>query len=893
MRLTIKRTIALAATIAVVALVWRSDYLLFEAPQDLADSAYKSVGRRLSKKENICFAVDFGEARPRERISNLTINAPGTDVARSSKGFVRRFKGDKYSYAETPLPWAIFGDNYSLSIWLRLKKSKLPQAICYSNFAHQETGLRLVDGMMRLYIPQRDGASKMISYEFDSYKRFINLLAVVDSDAGEARLYENGMLKGKVELGPVSLPHHNIEFGKFRWYAVNEPFSGQLKEAVGWRKALTAREVAKVSHSHIASCWRCAPLRQLGWKICDASRNVTSTILKMIDRFNPSLHSRALVKANLPEVNLIFSRRDSRHFINGHDRSLAAGRRIRAAAKPRGVMAQVAGANSAALLRLDGSDTFYPSSKRPSYILELTNGATMRGYKKIRLIPPETLGDQLAKLLVAQRDGERWIPSKNLCRLSINGIPKGAYYFEDYERHGVNAISREKIFPAYIDAGSWFSLFEQRPWLADYSEAIGSEEGEEGFEQLRALLSHDLFHPWSAREWRWHIKEAMLLLPARSVAERLQMDQIGAAPARRGLPVLQIYVPERLAYTRRVEFSAYYYPAVTNSVPLILTGSQAHNSGIRYRGNTSFWRGVKKPLSLKFDEAAELVEDRTSRHLYLLSGYSDSTKLRNRLAYDTFRSWGGPDNPRYAPQIEWAEVFLNGHYIGIYELCTRIDGELLGYDIAPNRQGSTLYKIRPDPMLFAAPETHAYNQVYPRPKKTVVPEPLQELMAFASQSTTAEFRAQVANRIDLRNAVDFLILLNFTQNVDGRYANFNLARDGDANAPFFFIPWDYDHTFADGHLWLSNYLFDRLLDEVPEFVEMLRKRWHELRQTSLREDNVKAQIDSLAQNLAPLMEDEYAVVKKSGVLDYAAEVAKLQQAASENLKTLDLRWGSQ
>ncbi|HPT16869.1 MAG TPA: CotH kinase family protein, partial [Kiritimatiellia bacterium] len=291
---------------------------------------------------------------------------------------------------------------------------------------------------------------------------------------------------------------------------------------------------------------------------------------------------------------------------------------------------------------------------------------------------------------------------------------------------------------------------------------------------------------------------------------------------------LMLWFDEPLSHPRRVEFEAEFHPAGNEGPPRRLRGSQATRGGIKHHGNTSFWEGLKKPLSLRCDEPHRLLDtNAATRHLYLLNGFLDATKMRNKLAFDLFRSFGGPGRPRQAPELDWTEVFVNGRYFGIYEMSTRIDGETLGEKDdgeSETPSGAVLYKIASLQNLFMGSGRRAFEQILPPAAQFPCEEPLREFADFVRRADRETFAREIGDRLDLDNAVDFLLLLYFSGNKDGYDGNFYLARDSAPHARFQFAVWDYDHGFGKRNLAMSNLIIDRFRRDVPGFDERLRAR---------------------------------------------------------------------
>lgn len=956
-----RRTLIGAVALAAFA-IWSSDFLMFEAPGKLADSAYRHLGRRMRKQQQIRFLVSFGEAHPRELIGRTPIHAPGTEISRGRSGRARRFNGSTHTYMESAVTWADLGERYTLSLWMKANPDARDQTIWYANNASTEIGFQLRDGQMVFHIPSGAPVGKSIAYPFTKYGRFVHLAAVVEGAGGAAHLYEDGVLKGSVQLEDVAMLPHNIEFGKFRWCAVIAPFHGSLDEAVAWRRALTPREIASLARTRLPLPLAKAPVSYVLWRLLQAGSTTPATTRKILDLFNPGLHGSRLAATRLPEINLYLSASDQRHFINGHGRSLAAGRRLESASQPRRILTQYARQTVAAKLWLDGSSGNYATTRRPAYILQLPTEAPFNNVSLVRLLPPEAFADSLPRLAQWDANSSRQSPTNILCRLSINGIAKGVYRYESYEQCGIDPNDPIDILhkpPSY--SSSWEMLFQK-----DFEErrtnsaTLTAAETGMRLEQMRRILQCDRFHPWSSREWRWRIRRALQYAPENAASEppgelailgdnpapafivgdldlsvlrtggylcqssrpdiingdgrvtrpagntpvdveleirkavahapTIAYRKFRVMPVARRLPALMLYFREPANPNRRVDFHGLYYEPDETMPPQPLTGGQATGGGLKYRGNTSFWKSRRKSLSLRFDEPEQLVGEHANHYLYLLNGYSDSTKLRNKLAYDLFRSWGTADSPRHAPMVAWAEVFVNGRYCGIYEMCARVDGEMLGYAEKPLDQYAVLYKIHPDKKLFTRPQSSGAIQAFPRLKLEVRAEPLNDLLAFTSQSSPEEFARRIGDWIDLDNAIDFLLLLNFSCNVDGRVTNFYLARDGAKGDRFFFIPWDYDHTFEGRSFWLSNHLFDRLWNEVPDFRVRTGARWRELRKGILADAAVSQRIQAMADQLTAAMPWEYELMEVSAFPSHAAAVGQLHQYVLKNLHALDQRF---
>ncbi|MFI5381070.1 MAG: CotH kinase family protein [Tepidisphaerales bacterium] len=289
------------------------------------------------------------------------------------------------------------------------------------------------------------------------------------------------------------------------------------------------------------------------------------------------------------------------------------------------------------------------------------------------------------------------------------------------------------------------------------------------------------------------------------------------------------------------------------------------NGTIRIRGATS-QAYPKKSFSLALESPVQPPGMPSRSHWILNAAFIDRSLMRHKLAYDLFRSVSAPGQPRHAVASRFVEVHLNGGYQGVYLLMERVDRHLVGF--APfakeDQAHACLFKAVNHDAGFDQPGHGGFVQSEPKPLVMAYWQPLDALNEFISTAPAAEFRKAetgIATRIDLDNAIDFHLLVLVTGNADGITKNFYLARARpDAGAPsprFDFVPWDYDGTFGQNwnatplppELWLSNHLFDRLLED-PDYRRRFAARWQQLREKEFSVRTIQGMIDANAKELA-------------------------------------------
>lgn len=921
-----------------------SDKLLFDYPEKGVRYLLIRIGNGLGSQHGLAFFMSFDEPHPLESVERVPVDCPGTKSVVGSFGRARKINGESSSYIATRVFWdKVKSPDYTLSFWVKVDEPRPNQEIWYSEAGPASIGFKLEDGQMTFFVPSTSTVQK-ISYPFESFKKFVNLVAVVNGTTGEAKLFENGQMKAESAVSVGTLPRRYLEFGKAQWNG----FRGAIDEAALWQHALTDREVRTLARAHLPLLLRLEPLNVTVLKSVQAYRRIVPMVLEAFHKLNPAYNTYLPIKVGLPEVSFHFSNSDSRHFIHAHEESLLSGQRTDRAANFKRVIAQINGKLREVEVSLDDTYNTETPAKRPAYVVQSIPGATNDVIEPVRIYPPEAYS-----LFHPDSPYPAPLDTNSLIRLTIDGNAKGVYCIEPVDRQG----------GAWL-ADDWRKMHNRRfplrnSWGGKLGEdwRLSPEERQANRDRIRHLLSCDFQNPWSPREWSWQIRRQERLfkevefmehgLTAFDVMGRnpspfyiladldltsagvgyvwkssnpklmddagrvtrpagdLPCEVIMTATSRTGkkseyrfrvipdkpkLPALMLHINSPLVKINRLDFSAMFYPAGGQGEPRRLTGFQNTGGGLKHHGNTSYWKAAKKPLSLRFDEPHHLFTKTDTKNLYLLSGYADDTRLRNKFSYDTFRSFSAPDKQRYAPEMAWTEVFINGDYYGVFETCTRVHGTLLGTKDKPDDPRNTplLFKIRSVIPLFANTDVDIFEAILPGADDLSRRDAVLGLMQFTSGSDSETFKRDIAKHIDVDNLIDFTLLLNFAGNEDGRVTNFYLARGAAEDSPFFLIPWDYDKTFRERFLFLGNHLIGRMQSDYPGFNDHLIRRWSELRATVLSDQAVDNRITTMENELVGYMDWEYELIKMpAGTPSYAATVAEFRRIVKIRLKNMD------
>ena len=243
--------------------------------------------------------------------------------------------------------------------------------------------------------------------------------------------------------------------------------------------------------------------------------------------------------------------------------------------------------------------------------------------------------------------------------------------------------------------------------------------------------------------------------------------------------------------------------------------------GVRSRGSGS--RNSHKPgLKIDFNEFVADQKFLKQKALILANAVQDPGMLNRRLANLIFARMGLP-----APRVVHARLFVNGEYVGLYELVEEIEkpmmGRVFGRDSdGKKRDGGYLFEYRWDEgftWTYPGDGLGYYAALFdPKTRDEDAPAllygPIEDMFQAINESSDRDFESAAGEYIDLRQFVQYLAVERFTADIDGflgRWGpnNFYIYRfEGGKQSVF--IPWDRDLSFYE--------LYDDIFDELERTV---------------------------------------------------------------------------
>lgn len=263
---------------------------------------------------------------------------------------------------------------------------------------------------------------------------------------------------------------------------------------------------------------------------------------------------------------------------------------------------------------------------------------------------------------------------------------------------------------------------------------------------------------------------------------------------------------------------------------------------VKGRGNST-WDMPKKPYRIKLDKKASLLGMPESKNWVLLANYADKTLMRNELAFALSRNIGRA----FTPASRYVELFLNGSYLGNYQLTEQIKegkslvdvedgGYLIEQDLFANGEPEYFYTNKNMPFVIKYPDEKEINQTQRDYIKGHFQKAEDALYAANFTDPVNGYRKY----LDVDTYVDFYIVNEVIGNPDAFRSTYMFKKQNDDKI-YIGPVWDFDKA-ANNDNRLGDQLrglmsdaafepkiwFKRLMEDQT-FRQRIRSRWNELK----------------------------------------------------------------
>ena len=330
---------------------------------------------------------------------------------------------------------------------------------------------------------------------------------------------------------------------------------------------------------------------------------------------------------------------------------------------------------------------------------------------------------------------------------------------------------------------------------------------------------------------------------------------------------------------------------------------------IKGRGNSSWTEMPKKSYKIELKQGKGLLGMPKDKDWALIANYSDKTLMKNYLAYRLAADVG----MEYAPRCEFAELYLNGEYQGVYLLTETIKVNANRVNIPKNDKSYLVEfdeKYRADEQVFFSDvltSSKPFRLHFPKNASdtalNVLSTHIQSFEKFLLTVNVASLH-EIESWIDVDAFAKHFWIQEFSKNPDANYLTSVYFTWMENRAIKMGPVWDFDIAFAgfggydpeqafsDGWRTKDDYWSEKLFSN-KEFESAVGDYWGVLRPSF---ENALFIIDSLYDVLKRPAEGNFKkwdVLQKNekwlfrSVESYEEAVAYLKDWIAERMKWMD------
>jgi len=276
---------------------------------------------------------------------------------------------------------------------------------------------------------------------------------------------------------------------------------------------------------------------------------------------------------------------------------------------------------------------------------------------------------------------------------------------------------------------------------------------------------------------------------------------------------------------------------------------------IRGRGNST-WKQPKKPFQIKFDKKVSFFDMKEDKKWVLLANYLDKTMSRTAIAYEM----GYLSNLDWTANSDFSEVFLNGKYIGTYQISEKVEEDDHRVKIGKNGfllEVDQMNRIKDDDVYFKTPRNNLFN--IKDPEISYSSDEFNYIKNYISNVETVLYGNNYNNEkngyktlIDIDSFVDWVLINEISKNNDAQFwsSTYMTLIPGEKlkMGPI----WDFDLAFGNVNFndnekptgfWIKNSRWIRMMFNDEFFVNKIKERFNYFYQN-------KGKIISFSNNLS-------------------------------------------
>ena len=260
---------------------------------------------------------------------------------------------------------------------------------------------------------------------------------------------------------------------------------------------------------------------------------------------------------------------------------------------------------------------------------------------------------------------------------------------------------------------------------------------------------------------------------------------------------------------------------------LTVDNKEFTNVSIQGRGNSS-WRMPRKSYRIKLHERYHMLGMDPAKKWLLIANYADASLMRNKLMYDL-----AAQMMDFAPQSEFADVWIDGDYRGVYLVCQRIaaaktslnlqseQGILAEIDTFYWHDADAYFKSDYSPAVFTLADSPADDMEKEDSLARKSFSDFEDYVRRFEDLLYAEDKdwEQISSMMDVDSFVAFYLLEEFSENPDSCRTSLYLYQDGPDDVLHMGPVWDFDKAL--GYAQKGKYGGDPERDYVSNIQEYM------------------------------------------------------------------------
>ena len=221
------------------------------------------------------------------------------------------------------------------------------------------------------------------------------------------------------------------------------------------------------------------------------------------------------------------------------------------------------------------------------------------------------------------------------------------------------------------------------------------------------------------------------------------------------------------------------------------------------RGNTS-WEMDKKSYQIKLNKKTNFlgIGNSNEKKWVLIANYQDPTLLKNKIMNDLCVNSGLATSPNSA----FADLYVNGDYIGNYLVCDKIEIGSQRVSLEDNKgllmELDNAYYYQEDYYFTSKKGNHyTVKEAVADGNDKVIKDSMNSfkkaLDAFEDElySSNPSWE-KITKMIDIESFAKYYLVNEFAENTDSYYSSCYLYKDGDNDVIHMGPTWDYDAAFG-------------------------------------------------------------------------------------------------